>query len=72
MPKISHYDFGFAQVEVIRPDITDEERHKILQRAITPFYYACVDAGIHHLITEGGGGGYCDEDDEEDRHHDLV
>lgn len=55
MPKISHYDFGFAKVEVIRPDITDEERSKILQRAITPFYHACVDAGID--ITEKGGKG---------------
>ncbi|MBQ8840896.1 MAG: hypothetical protein IJ004_06220 [Clostridia bacterium] len=53
MPKISHYDFGFAQVEVIRPDITDEERSKILQRALTPYYHACVDAGID--ITEKGG-----------------
>ena len=53
MPKISHYDFGFAQVEVIRPDITDEERSKILRRALTPFYHACVDAGID--ITEKGG-----------------
>ena len=30
-----------------------KERSKILQRALTPFYHACVDAGID--ITEKGG-----------------
>ncbi len=46
MQIVKHYKIRNADVTVIRPDITDEERHKILIGPLTEFYHACLDVGI--------------------------